>query len=154
MVNPFEPPRAADAAIPGLDAQPTSAVPEAAVSELVASAPWARWSARLAVLSILGSVVNMGVALARPGPPAQKITSVVSVLIALPVAILFVVLFRRYASEAERLGARQPGALPGVVDAQRALFKTYGILTIVAMAFVPLAIIAGIIGAVAMKGGR
>jgi hypothetical protein len=154
MVNPFEPPRAADAGIPGLDAQPTSVVPPAAVGELVASAPWARWAARLALVSILAGLVNAGLTLARSGPAAQKIASVVGILISMPVAILFVVLFRRYANEAERLRDRLPGALPGVVDAQRALFKTYGILTIIMMAFIPLAIIAAIIGAVAMRGAR
>lgn len=154
MVNPFEPPRAADAAAPALDGQPASAVPEAAVGELVASAPWVRWAARLAVLSILTSGVNAAVSLGRAGHPTQRVAPVVGIVVGLPIAVILVVLFRRYAGQLERLRETRPDALPGVVDAQRALFKTYGILTIVMMAFIPLAIIVAVVGAVAMKGAR
>ena len=71
----------------------------------------------------------------------------------MPIAILFVVLFRRYAGHVERLRDRQPGALPGVVDAQRALFKTFGIFTIVGLALVPLVIAGVVVAVMVTKGG-
>lgn len=153
MANPFEPPRAVDAAAP-VNGQPASTMPEAAVAELVASAPWVRWAARLAVVSIIASLGNAGLSLARASQTSLKVTAVAGVVIGVPIAVLLVMLFRRYAGQAERLRERQPGALPGVVDAQRALFKTYGIFTIVMMALVPLAFIVAVLAAVATKGAR
>ena len=70
----------------------------------------------------------------------------------MPIAILFVVLFRRYAGHAEGLRQRLPGALTGVVDGQRSLFKTFGILMIVVMAMVPLAVAAGVVAVLVFKG--
>jgi hypothetical protein len=153
-VNPFEPPRAAEAVISRASAEPASALPEAALGELVSSAPWVRWAARLALVSAVVGLLNSGFSLSRATQTAEKIGAVFGLVLGVPLAILFVVLFRRYAGHVERLRDRQPGALPGVVDAQRALFKTFGIFTIISMALVPLAIIAAVVAAVVAKGGR
>ncbi len=152
-VNPFEPPRAADAVVPGASAEPASALPEAALGELVSSAPWVRWAARLALVSAVVGLLNSGYSLSRAAQTTEKVGAVFGIVLGVPLAILFVVLFRRYAGHVERLRDRQPGALPGVVDAQRALFKTFGIFTIVSMALVPLVIMGVVIAVMVTKGG-
>jgi hypothetical protein len=153
-VNPFEPPRSAEAVVPGGDGTPAGSLPEAALGELVASAPWARWAGRLALVSAVVGLLNGAVTLGRAGQPAEKVGAVFGIVLGVPVAILFVVLFRRYAGHAEGLRQRLPGALAGVADSQRSLFKTFGILMIVTMALVPLAVLAGVVAVIVAKGGR
>jgi hypothetical protein len=154
MVNPFEPPRAADAAAPALDGQPASALPEAAVSELVASAPWVRWAARLALVSAVVALASCAVTLAKASLTSEKIGAVAGVIFGVPVSILYWLLFQRYAGHLQRLGEGRPAALPAALDAQRSLLKTFGILTIVLLALVPLAIIGGVVAVIVTKGGR
>jgi hypothetical protein len=152
-VNPFEPPRAAEAVVPGIDGDPASALPTAALGELVSSGPWVRWAARLALVSAVVGLLNSGFSLSRATATAEKVGAVFGIVLGVPIALLFVLLFRRYASHVERLRDRQPGALPGVVDSQRVLFKTFGIFIIIGLAAVPL-MIAGVVAAVLVtKGG-
>jgi hypothetical protein len=153
-VNPFEPPRAADAVVPGANVDPAGTLPEAALGELVASAPWVRWSARLALVSAVVGLLNSGVSLARAGQTAEKVTALLGILLGVPLAILFVVLFRRCADHTERLLERQQQAVTGVMDSHRALFKTFGILMILSLTLVPLAILGGIVSYLVTKGAR
>ena len=104
MVNPFEPPRAADAAVPALDGQPASALPEAAVGELVTSASWVRWAARLALVSAVVGLASCAVTLAKGGQTSEKVGAVAGVIFGVPVSILYWVLFQRYAGHLQRLG--------------------------------------------------
>jgi hypothetical protein len=152
-VNPFEPPRAADLAG---SAEPTTAssLPEAAIGELVASTPWVRWSTRLAMGSVLVSLLNSAVSLGRAPGMKERIGPLTSIVVGIPLAILFVVLFRRYAGHLEALGAGRGEAASGVVEGQRAILKTFGILMIVFMALIPLLIIGGMVGYFVMKGAR
>lgn len=151
-VNPFEPPRSTDIGALG-SGSPAGNLPDEAVAELVASGPWARWSTRLAVVGLLVSVVSAVVSLVRNTPASEKVASMVSLAISLPITLLFVVLFRRYAGHAEALRDGRPGALPGVVDAQRSVFKAYGIFSIIMLVLVVLGMIIAI-AAARLKGVR
>jgi hypothetical protein len=154
MVNPFEPPRAADAAVPALDGQPASAMPEAAVVELVTSVSWVRWAARLALVSAVVGLASCAVTLAKASQTSEKVGAVAGVLFGVPVSVLYWLLFQRYAGHLQRLGDGRSGALPGALDAQRALLKTFGILTIVLLALVPLAILGAVVIFIVTKGGH
>jgi hypothetical protein len=145
-VNPFDPPRT-DLEGGGSDGGPAAgkAIPEAAVRELVGTAPWARWTARLVLLSIPLTVINAVVAMAKAKQAAEIGGQVAGLVIGLPITIVFLVLFRRFAARASDLAAGEPRAAGEAIDAQRALFKGYGILMIIMLVLIVFGTVIGIV---------
>jgi hypothetical protein len=150
-VNPFEPPRSQEAAAAAATGAGPDVLPEAALGELVASAPWVRWLARLTLLSVVLTIASLVATLLRATKPGEVGGAVGGAIVGLPMAILFSVLFRRYAAHAERLPGRQPEHLSGVLDGQRSIFKTYAIITLIMVGFIGLVVViavgVGIMGA-------
>jgi hypothetical protein len=146
-VNPFDPPRT-DLEGGGGDDGPAAgkAIPAAALRELVGSAPWARWTVLLTMISLPLTVLNSIVAMSKAKQTAEIVGQVATLVVGLPVSILFLVLYRRYSARASELAGGEPRAAGEVIDAQRSLFKAYGILMIVMVVFV---VLIGVLGAVA-----
>jgi hypothetical protein len=143
MVNPFEPPRTD---LEGVAASSDAgALPEPALRELVGSAPWARWTARLALVSIVLGIVNAVVTMLKAKSAIEVGSQVGSLVVSVPVGIVFLVLFRRYAARATELEKGEGRALADVIDAQRSLYKTMGIVTIVMIVMIGLVTVLGIV---------
>jgi hypothetical protein len=135
-VNPFEPPRAALGAPSAGDPSDARTLSEEAARELTASAPWARWTARLAAAGVAVTILNSLVALSQAPGPKEMGKAIGGLLFGIPIAVIMVVAFRRYAGGAERLAAGDPRAVEAVMDAQRSLFKTVGVIVLLLMGLV------------------
>jgi hypothetical protein len=154
-INPFEPPRSREPE-PALSTAATLSapgeVPEAALGELIAAAPWARWAARLSLLSLALTVLNAVSTTIRAKQTSEMVGGIAGAAIALPMTIIFLFIYRRYAADSERLARhRDPQALAGVLDGQRSLFKAYGILVLLGLSIVLLVILAGVIMCLAVR---
>jgi hypothetical protein len=131
-VNPFEPPRTSDLEATAASAD-VRAVPEQAVHELVRSGPWARWTARLGLASLVVSVLYNAISFPRAKSSAEAAGLVAGLVVAVPLALIFVINFRNYAGQVLRLSRGERRAVEGVADAQRAVFKTMGIFIVVGL---------------------
>ena len=145
--NPFAPPGTTDldgGAAPGTG----PAIAEESVQELVVTAPWTGWLARLGVLSIALGVIGVLVTLVRAQSGIESMSAIVGVLIATPVTVVFVVILRRYASHGRRLASGDRQAVEPIIEAQHAYLKATGVATIVGFGIGVLAVIAGTVAAV------
>jgi hypothetical protein len=141
-INPFEPPRTTD-----LDAEPSSegsSVPAEAVRELVESAPWVRMIVWVTGFSLVTSVLGLIIAAAVRSSPTHNVGGIVAQLIGLVITVFFLTLYLTYHQHLLRLGRGESGALAAVIQGQRRLFKTMGVLV---LSVIPLVILAVIIGA-------
>lgn len=148
-VNPFEPPRSTEQAPEAVGGKEVLA--EAALAELIAGAPWARWAARLTLLGAAVGLVNAIVSYARSAKTPDAVGALAGGPISIIIALVFFFVFRRYAQHAERLSNRQPEELAEALDAQRAIFKAYGVLAIIGMGFVVLGLTAAIVIAIYLR---
>jgi|KBSMisStaDraftv2_1062788.scaffolds.fasta_scaffold2168606_1 hypothetical protein len=133
--NPFEPPRTTDLdAVPGGPAAKGAlALSEESLQELSATAPWARWLARMTSLSIAVGIVGLVADLTGSESVTAKAANVVGVAISTVIATLALVVLRRYAAASEALRAGTRSAAGDVIDAQASYFRLQGILIVVAL---------------------
>jgi hypothetical protein len=152
-MNPFEPPRTSDLDAPSATGD-ARLVPEQAIDQLVRSGPWARWTARLTLASLVVSVLHNVISFPKAKNAAEAAGLVAGLVLAVPLTIIFLVNFRNYAGHAERLAQGERRAVEGLADAQRAVFKTMGVLTLIALVLGALVLVAGIfIGVLAATRG-
>jgi hypothetical protein len=147
-VNPFDPPRTD---LEGGAGGGEHAMPAEALRELVGTAPWARWTVWLVMISIPLNVLNAVLTMSKAKTPFEVGSQVGSLVVGLPITIVFLLLYRRYAARAGELAGGEPRAASEVIDAQRSLFKAYGIFAIIALVLVVLMTTLGIVGAM-MRG--
>jgi hypothetical protein len=150
-VNPFEPPRADH-----LDRAPAAQaelreVTDEALRELVGSAVWVRWTVRLAAVGMVLSVLHAIVALPRAQSGPERTTLIFSLATGLPIGLLYLLFFRRYAGQTEAIARGEQEAVNRVISEQRGFFKLNGVLVMVVAALVVLAIALGLIAAVAAR---
>jgi hypothetical protein len=143
-INPFEPPRTRD-----LDAPPSAeggrAVSAEAVQELVRSAPWVKGTVWTTLFSIVVGVLGAAVAVTLPRSVANPTTAIVAQLVGALFTFVFLALFVGYHRRVRRLAAGEGDALLEVIDSQRKVFKTMGMMILIA---IPLSVAAGIVGVV------
>jgi hypothetical protein len=151
MANPFEPPRSDLEGVAA--AGDAGTVPEPALRDLVATAPWARWTVRFALASLVLSLINAVVTMVKAKNAVVAGSQIGSLVVGLPVSILFLVFFQRYAARAAELAAGEGRALPDVIDAQRSLYKLFGIVTIILFVVMALFMVVAIVVGV-MAAGR
>jgi hypothetical protein len=151
-INPFEPPRTTD-----LDADPTgegSTVPAEAVRELVQSAPWVRASIWLTGFSVAIGLFAALVLVIFPRAPATTAASTSGNLVVqlggIVVTAVFLGLYVAYHQRLQRLARGETGALAEVIDGQRRLFKTMGVLILVS---VPLVLVGIVVASLSAKQG-
>ena|SRR5687768_14649266 len=141
--NPFEPPRSDDRGGPAPAAAGTDVLPEEALNALIETAPWARWSVRLTLVSALLTAIYTMVTVGSSTQKAQVVMAVVSAAFALVFSLLWVMFTGRYASHASRLQFREHRAVVGVIEAQRGLFRMMGILVILSVVLMIVGLVIG-----------
>ena len=146
--NPFEPPRSGDGGPPAAAAAGTDVLPEEALRSLIETAPWARWSVRLTLVSALLSAIYSMVTLGQASQKLEIVTSVASAVLGLLFALLWVMFTGRYASHASRLPFREHRAVVGVIESQRGLFRMLAVLAIGSGVFTAVIMVVGVVMAV------
>ncbi len=126
-------------------------MPEEALRELQATARPSLWTARLAVVSLVVTVINAAITVGRSPGVGQIGGAIGGLVVAVPLSVYFLGLYRRYADNARRLRT-EPRALTVVIDTQASLFKSYGVMMIIAFAFVFVATVIGILVGIARRG--
>jgi hypothetical protein len=149
--NPFEPPRTSD--LEGSSGPGELVLSEAALQELSAGAGWARWFARITLISIVGGIIETSVSLFASRGKAGMATPLITLIVGTAISIAFLAVLRRYATAAERLRAGTRQAAIDVVLAQASYFKLSGVLTIVVLALLVLVVVVGIAAGIS-TGGR
>ncbi len=130
--NPFEPPRTTNLDGGGDAATSAGVIPEEAVQELVAAAPWVRRLARLTSASIAIGLIGAVAELVTSKDPTQRIVILLGTAVSTMVATLFLVVWRRYAAASELLRSGAPGGAGQVIGAQASLFRLMGVLLAIA----------------------
>lgn len=143
-VNPFEPPRSDDGPVAQAAGAGADHLPDEALQALVATAPWARWSVRLSLVSALLTAVHSLITLGKATRTGEVVTSALGFGVGVLFAILWVAVTGRYASHAERLQFREHRALAGTIAAQRSIFRLMGITVFVSIG---LAVLGAVVGA-------
>jgi hypothetical protein len=152
--NPFEPPRTTDLddVGPGVVTKAARAPSEESLLELIATASWVRWLARVMSLSIAVGLVGLVADLVSNGTVGAKTASLFTVGIATALSTAVLVIVRRYASASERLRAGDRRAAGDVIDAQAAYFKLSGVLMIIALGLIiGLFLLGAILGALVSR---
>jgi hypothetical protein len=150
-INPFEPPRTRD-----LDADPagpSTTVSAEAIAELVRSAPWVRAVVWMMGASLVFGLFGLVFAVVRPRTPTNTAGNILVQVGGLVVSLAFLAIYIGYRQRLDRLARGETAALPEVIDSQRRLFKTMGILILVSIPITLIAIVVGVVAARATGAG-
>ena len=120
--------------------EPPPVVSAAALYELMAAAPWARWLTRMICLSIAVGLVHAVTDFVRLSGPSDRGVRVLWTAFRTGVGTIFVLAPLRYAAAATRLRPDEPATRAETIAAQASCLGWLGITIIVATMLLALAL--------------
>jgi hypothetical protein len=153
--NPFEPPKTTDLDEAGDSSGTPFTSSDKALQELIAAAPWVRWTTHLISLSIAVGLVHAIVDLVRSGSATSKGARLFATALGTGVWTLVLIALRRYSTASNRLRSGTPTARGHLIAAQASYFKLVGVLAIIGGAlFLIVAALVLLVGGGYMIGRR